>query len=130
MTKRTTRAALRSTTPPPFPTISVSEFMRGGLYGLVEPTTVMSHSKVVGTWYPEGQGMTASYYHSSTTPSPDSSTLTSSVMTGSASSGLRGVASTPGVDVNGLNSAIEKLHKYLARLPKQDEKEDEDGEEE
>jgi len=59
--KKRAGAALRSTTPPAIATISVSAFVRGGLYNITEPTVVMSHSDELGTWYPRGQGVAANY---------------------------------------------------------------------
>lgn len=112
MTKRTTRSVKQASTSAPFPTMSVSEFMRGGLHSLKQPTTIMSHSEVKGTWYPEGQGMSAVYYSGniSSTPAPDANAAMGSTFT---SSPLRGFTPTPPDKVDALTEAVEKMLTYL-----------------
>lgn len=79
-------STLRSTTSPSIPTVSVSEFVRGAIYDLTEPTMVMSHSTELGTWYPRGQGVSANYFASSTSSTPTLDfTGSSNVMLGSTS---------------------------------------------
>lgn len=65
MMPRSRKVSARTSTPPSVKTVSVSEFVRGGIYDITEPTVVMSHSTELGTWYPRGQGMTSVYYSAS-----------------------------------------------------------------
>ena len=113
----------RSGTPPALNSIGVREFMRGGIYNLKQPTTVMSHSDEMGVWLPRGQyeallSANGTYYASST--STLSPTITGDVLT---SSVLRGTTSSA-VNVDALNDAVAKLHQYLERLPETGDKED------
>ena len=110
---------LRSTTPPAVNTISVSEFVRGGLYSLERPTVVMSHSAELGTWYPRGQGVTTNYYGAAGTVPPDS-TQTFSILRSS-------TAPSPGVDLEGIRTAVAKLHEYLGLPEQAAKKEEKDG---
>jgi hypothetical protein len=59
--KQSINKVARSTTPPEVKSMGIREFMRGGVYDLKEPTVIMSHSDVMGTWVPRGQGVTANY---------------------------------------------------------------------
>lgn len=103
--KQSANKEARSTTPPEVKSIGVREFLRGGIYNLDEPTVVMSHSDVIGTWVPRGQGLTATYYaSSSTTPTMDST-----------------FASTADAVAAGVSKAMEPVVELmLANIPKVD----------
>jgi len=125
MSKSQSKASVRNTTPPAINTMSVTEFVRGGLYDIDTPTTVVSHGNELGTWYPRGQGVTANYYAASTT--------TAQVPNGFATRNFVGslaAAAPPAdepLDVAGLNDAVRQMKEYLARLPKAEEGEEKHG---
>lgn len=122
MTKSSRSSSLRSTTPPAVPTINVSSFVRGGIYDLTDPTTVMSNGTELGTWYPRGQGVTAVYAVSSNTSN-------AAFPSDPATTTMRGSQGqkTTGVNVDALNSAVAKLHEYLGRLPQATDEEETNG---
>lgn len=111
----------RSKTPPAIPTISVSEFVRGGLYQLDKPTTVMSHSEELGTWYPKGQGVTANYYSSI-----DSSTVDMLGASSSVSLGGGVLRAQEPVNVKALNEAVRQMQEFLRSVPGNTEGEETD----
>lgn len=89
--------------------MGVRDFLRGGIYDAEYPVTVMRNNVELGTWYPKGQGVTATYYGSSNTISAGTP---GTVMT-SSSSLLRGSGSGEAVDVDSIRDAVAQLNNYL-----------------
>lgn len=107
---RTRRAEVRKT-PSSLKTMSVSEFVRGGLYDAAESTIVVTHGEPLGMWVPRGQyealvGMNGTFYgatSSFSTPTADSGSQTHSVMSATA---LRG-SGPVGVTAETISQAVE-----------------------
>ena len=78
--------------------MTVSEFVRGGIYNLSQDTIIMSHGTELGRWTPRGQTPTA-YYASTPTSASDLSglatTLTKLRMGGTTTATTRSFTGTP-----------------------------------
>jgi hypothetical protein len=114
---RSRRKEVRKT-PSSLKTMTVSEFVRGGLYDIDESTVVVTHGEPMGMWIPRGQyetlmGVNGTYYASSTSTSDLTRNFT----------GVMASAASPQepVDVAGLNKAVKQMQEYIKRLPKVDE---------
>ena len=130
MTTRRTSKTLRASGPPPaVNTVNVSEFVRGALYNLKEPTVVMTHGTELGTWYPRGQGVTANYYSATSRPDLADDNASFSALVAGAPTRSFSADTSPPVDVVGLNKAVQMMQQYLAAVQPQTQEES-SGEEE
>ena len=98
--------------------MGIREFLRGGVYSVNAPVTVMNHNTEMGLWIPRGQyetaiGVGGAYYVSSTPTasitSPDITSLSSSPLVGS----LLRSSNTSSPDLNNIRDAVAMLHAYL-----------------
>lgn len=99
--------------------MSVSDFVRGGLYDIQQPTVVMTHGEPMGMWVPRGQY--ENFYGSvmnTTSSTPDWNTAT--IAMASSSPLLRSASTVP----DPIRAAVAQLHAYL------NTEEEIDGEEE
>lgn len=125
---RSRRVELRKTETP-LPTMTVSDFVRGGIYDVQEQTMILTHGEPLGTWIPRGQS--ATYYAANSTPT--NSTTTATAGTTPATNyvfpvlSAANLANQPSnVDMDGIREAVAKLNAFLNA----ESEEDNDGQEE
>lgn len=127
---RSRRASLRKT-PTSLNTMTISDFVRGGVYDLKEATVIVTHGEPLGMWTPRDKYEAALAYQATTTDGTTSYLNVSNSpdvnLSGSTSSTLEASSTRSTVNVDALNSAVDKLHEYLNRLPQATDEEGKNG---
>lgn len=93
--------------------MTVSDFVRGGLYDTSETTYVMTHGEELGVWIPRTAGAAYNVVTSNLTAD---STLTADPLRNFTGM-VMAAGSTPPTNetVSALSDAVTKLHEYLAQ---------------